>query len=223
MAQIQFPDGKQVSEWVRYDKDAGLWIPYRKMNYLYWFRFLQIAEREPEYSVDWSKYKLWGGQNAVMGMGFDRWWDNHWVECFGIPDRKDKQKFPFTTTRPRTESIRLSWLCYRFKDVPRTDDFRIASAHNNRTRGFTSNALDVANAVYRFELGEDGKKPPRDSVGEGFTYHQLNPRGSKYNEVTGEYEPNDTVAGHKEIRDTVNKALRRAKRTIGRVCEGQFP
>ena len=222
MAQIQLPDGKQVSEWIRY-RD-GLWIPYRKVNYLYWFRFLQMAERNPELTVNWRKYKLWGGQNAVMGMSFDNWWRDHWKECFGIPDRKDKQNFPFTSIRPKTESIRLSWLCYRFKDVPISGKFQVASAHNNRTRGFTSNAVDVANAVYRFEMGIDKRrKKPRDAMGEGFTYHQLNPTGSKYNDKSGEFEQNDTIAGQKEIRDTVNKALRRARQTMGRVCEGHFP
>lgn len=223
MAQIQFPDGKQVSEWVRYDKDSGLWIPYRKMNYLYWFRFLQIAEREEEYKVDWRKYKLWGGQNAVMGMGFDRWWENYWKECFGIPDRKDKQKFPFTTTRPRTESIRLSWLCYRFKDTPPSGKFTITQAHKTRKASNQSNTIDIANAVYRFETGLDGKKPARDSVGEAFTYSQLNPLGRKLNERSGEFRDNNTADGHKEIRDTVTRALKRARKTLSNVCEGKYP
>lgn len=225
MAEIQmrYDDGKTVSEWVR--RRDGLWIPYRKMNYLYWFRFLQIAEREPDIKVNWRKYKLWGGQNAVMGMGFDRWWEAHWKECFGIPNKTDKQKFPFTTTRPKTESYRLSWLCYRYKDVPATDKWRIASATNqNRKKGFSSNALDIADAVYRWELAIDHKrKKPRDAVGEAFTYHSLNPKGQTYNAKLGEYLPNDTVAGQKELRDTINRALRRAKRIIKNVSEGQFP
>lgn len=222
MAEIQLHTGETTSEWVRY-KD-GLWIPYRKVNYLYWFRFLQMAERNPELKVNWRKYKKWGGQNAVMGMSFDNWWREYWKECFGIPDRKNKQNFPLTTTRPKTESIRFSWLCYRFKDTPISGDFVISQAHKTRKAGNKSNAIDIANAVYRFELGIDKRrKKPRDALGEGFTYHQLNPLGEKYHENSGEFRSNNTTDGHKEIRDTVNRALKRARETIGRVSEGKFP
>jgi hypothetical protein len=83
--------------------------------------------------------------------------------------------------------------------------------------------LDAANAVYRFELGEDGKKPPRDSVGEGFTYHQLNPSGSKYNEVTGEYESNGTVAGHKKFEIQSIRLLGGLREQWDGFVKGSFP
>ena len=63
------------SRWAsKYRKDVGLWIPSRKMTYLYWFKFLQIAEKEPERKVDWKKYDEWGGKEFVMETKFDDWW-----------------------------------------------------------------------------------------------------------------------------------------------------
>ena len=46
----------------KYRKDVKLWIPSRKIVYLYWFRFLQLAEQDPNRTVDWSQYQGWGVQ-----------------------------------------------------------------------------------------------------------------------------------------------------------------
>ena len=59
------------SDWNRY-RD-GLWIESRKRVYLYWFKFLKLAEQSPEHKVQWNKYREWGGKNAVMNMKFDVW------------------------------------------------------------------------------------------------------------------------------------------------------
>jgi len=60
---------KTFSDSIRYKE--GLWLPYRKKNYVYWFKFLQFAEESDEFSVNWKKYKSWGGKNEVMGRKFD--------------------------------------------------------------------------------------------------------------------------------------------------------
>ena len=39
--------------------------------FLYWFKFLQEAEKSDEYQVDWSKYKGWGSANYILGSKFD--------------------------------------------------------------------------------------------------------------------------------------------------------
>ena len=44
------------SKYVRYNKKSGLWITQRKRLYLYWFKFLRIAEQNADYKVDWSKW-----------------------------------------------------------------------------------------------------------------------------------------------------------------------
>jgi hypothetical protein len=194
---------KTFSDSIRY-RD-GLWIAYRKRNYVYWFKFLQFAEESDEFSVNWKKYKPWGGKNEVMGRKFDEWWEDNWKENFGLVERTDKQKFPFTTTRPKTEAIRLSYLCWRFKDVP-------------RKIGKRKNTLDIANAVYKYELGLDKRrKKPRLSTNE-FDINTFNPYGEKMADDGELYE-----VDQKELTNTVNRALKRARETMGRICEGQFP
>ena len=69
-------------KWIRY-RD-GIWIPHRKRTYLYWFKFLQEAESSPDFSVNWSKYRGWGGANEVMRTRFDDWWEDHWKDLFGV-------------------------------------------------------------------------------------------------------------------------------------------
>ena len=92
--------------WIRYrDK---LWIPHRKRTYLYWFKFLQLSEQDPNRNIDWSKYNGWGGANAVLGMKFDDWWKDHWVELFGIKNEGDEPKFPLTTKRPKKITPKIS-------------------------------------------------------------------------------------------------------------------
>ena len=194
---------KTFSDSIRY-RD-GLWLPYRKKNYAYWFKFLQFAEESEEFSVNWRKYKFWGGKNEVIGRKFDDWWEDNWKDNFGLKQRTDKQKFPFTTTRPKTEAIRISYLCWRFRDAP-------------RKIGKRKNTLDIANAVYKYELGLDNRrKNPRRFVGE-FDIGSFNPYGEKMAGDGVLYE-----VDQKELTNTINRALKRARETMGRICEGYFP
>ena len=103
------------SRWVKY-KD-GYWIPVRKRNYLYWYKFLQIAEQSPDYKVDWKKYKGWGNANVILGTPFDSWWNENWIKLFGIKKEGDTPKFPLSTKQPKTDSYRYALLVYENKDV----------------------------------------------------------------------------------------------------------
>jgi hypothetical protein len=98
------------SRWVKY-RD-GLWIQSRKRLYLYWFKFLQHAERSPDHRVDWSKYGGWGGANVVLGSKFDEWWEERWKDLFGVKREGDEPKFPLVTTRPKADGIRSALLVY---------------------------------------------------------------------------------------------------------------
>ena len=100
------------SRWVKYDPSTKKWLQSRKRVYLYWYKFLQHAERNPEYKVRWNKYDGWGGANTVLGMKFDDWWREHWVTLFGIDNEGDTPKFSLSTKQIKTDAIRYALLVY---------------------------------------------------------------------------------------------------------------
>ena len=70
----------------------GLYIPHRKRTYLYWFKFLQEAERSPDYEVNWSKYRKWGGRKAVMNSKFGTAGGTLEI-LFGMKERMELPRF----------------------------------------------------------------------------------------------------------------------------------
>jgi len=101
------------SRWVKY-RD-GLWLPSRKRVYLYWFKFLQIADSDRK--VDWRRYYGWGGSNAVQGQKFDDWWEVHWKDLFAVKIEGDEPKFSLTTTKPKPDGYRTALLVYENRDA----------------------------------------------------------------------------------------------------------
>lgn len=97
------------SEWVRYR--GGNWIECRKRIYLYWFKFLCHAEMSPTHNVDWKRYRLWGGCKTVMTTRFDDWWEEHWIQCFGINERSGRSKY-MVSKRHKADGLRYALLCY---------------------------------------------------------------------------------------------------------------
>jgi hypothetical protein len=100
------------TRWVKYDPKTKLWIPTRKRIYLYWFKFLQHAERDPEYKVQWNKYDGWGGANVVLGKRFDDCWSDRWVDLFAVEKEGDTPKYPLSTKQPKSDGIRYALLVY---------------------------------------------------------------------------------------------------------------
>ena len=98
------------SRWVKY-KD-GLWIQSRKRIFLYWFKFLQHAERSQDFVVDWSLYEGWGGSNYILGTKFDTFWNENWKTLFGIKNEGDSPLFSLSTKQPKAEGIRYALLVY---------------------------------------------------------------------------------------------------------------
>ena len=134
---------KEGSDYIRYRN--GKWIPYRKRLYLYWYNFLQEAEKNRGYQVDWSKYNGWGGSNVILGQKFDMWWEERWEELFGLETKDSKQKFPLTTKRPMTEAIRLSLLCWKYRNIkPET---RVSVYRGKKKTIVLGNSRRVARAV----------------------------------------------------------------------------
>ena len=187
-------------KWIRY-RD-GIWIPHRKRTYLYWFKFLQEAERSPDFTVNWNKYGGWGGANEVMGSRFDDWWEDHWKDLFGVEAKgvdPSKIKFPLSTTQPKTEAIRISWLVWMNRDTP-PDYVSRLSQYGGGThypkRG--SNHLAIARKIIATEKRQTYLAP-------------LDP-----DDDTNENED-------KVIASLIGRYKRRAKKTTENVCEGMFP
>ena len=200
MSRIYF-DNKTAYDWNRY-KD-GFWIPHRKRVFLYWFKYLQQAELSPRHNVDWTKYDGWGGANAVLGMKFDNWWDDNWKELFGTKDRSETPKFPISTTRVKTEALRLSLLCWERRDAP--------------VWGKRGNALSIAKLVYEYELGISGEKKPR-YTDENFDASFMNPE-----EEDVSHWDNDELPHKQRLQSIVSRYLKNARKYLANVCKGQFP
>ena len=107
-----------------YHRPTKLWIPHRMRVYVYWYKFLQIAERDPKRNVDWKKYRGWGGSNNILGMQFDEWWNATGRELVGYKKgEKEKIKFNLITTSPDVESIRTAFLVYEKRYVDGVTDY----------------------------------------------------------------------------------------------------
>ena len=195
-------DHKVAYDWIRY-KD-GYWIPHRKRVYLYWFKYLQEAERSENFKVDWSQYDGWGGANVVLGSKFDNWWNDHWINLFGTKDRSSTPRYPISTKQPKAEALRLSLLCWQRRDAP--------------VWGKRGNALSIAKQVYEYELGISGEKKPRYGDDE-FTAGSMNPDTFK---VYDKHD-DDFYADRQRLQSIVSRYLKNARRYLNHVCEGGFP
>ena len=192
---------KTSSEWIRY-RD-GLWIPYRKRTYLYWFKFLEEAEQSPDFEVNWRKYRGWGGANQVLGSKFDTWWEDHWKDLFAVEKKGanlTNSKFPLSTKQPKTEAIRISWLVWLHRDTP-PDYVSRTSRYGGETsypkRG--SNHLAIARKIIATEKRTQTYLAPLDP-----------------DDDTNE---NDD----KVISSLIGRYKRRARKITENVCQSMFP
>ena len=200
MSNAIYFNNKVAYDWIRYKN--GYWIPHRKRVYLYWFKYLQEAERSTDYFVNWNKYKGWGDAKEILETKFDDWWQNHWVDLFGTQVRSDQPKYLISTKQPKTEALRLSLLCWQRRDAP--------------VWGKRGNALSIAKEVYEYELGISGEKTPRYGQDE-FTAGSMNPYTFKVLDG-GEY-----VLDPQRLQSIVSRYLKNAKKYLKNVCECQFP
>ena len=218
---------RDASDWIRHRNSK--WIPYRKRVYLYWFKYLIEAERDTKLKVDWTKYKGWGGSNVILGSKFDEWWEDRWEDLFGLEKRTSKQKFPLSR-KPKTEYIRLCYLCYIKRDVKAETR---TSTYRGVTKTYTlGKNINIARAVYEYEMGISGEKKMRNSEDDMNAY-QLNPdlyqKEERYVDATGKEivdtfdESSGEYSRRSYLQTVVGRYLRGAKKTLNNVCKGQFP
>ena len=192
------------SEWKRY-KD-GLWIPSFKRTYLYWFKFLQEAEMSNDHKVNWSKYQDWGGSNEILGNRFDDWWSDHWKDLFSTREKGGIPKVELSTDSVKTEAIRVSYLVWLQRNIKPEYEQRVsphrtdASSSSSVTRG-KSNAISISKKILSTEK----------RVG---TLNLI---------CVWDLEDERNTNDDRDVRNLVNRYLRRSKQIINNVCEGQFP
>ena len=187
-------------KWIRY-RD-GIWIPHRKRTYLYWFKFLQEAERSSEFKVNWNKYRGWGGSNVVLGQKFDMWWEERWKDLFGTkdPNNKSSVKFPLSTNQPKTEAIRISWLVWLHRNTPADytpKSYGGAKLFTFKRRG--SNHIAIARKIIATEKRQETYLVPLDP------------------------DDDSNINEDKTIASLIGRYKRRAKKITENVCEGNFP
>jgi hypothetical protein len=153
------------SQYIKYDKPNKLWIQHRKVVYLYWFKFLQHAERSDKFSVKWDKYKTWGGREVVMNTKFDDWWKDHWKGLFSFAEGQ-LTNAPFNTKKkPEVIAMRTSLLVYekRHKGDKWDIGCAVARSENNKGRPLASSLQGEKDyPVNIWELKFKGKKLIRD-------------------------------------------------------------
>jgi hypothetical protein len=201
----------KTSRWKKHSGHDSLWIQSRKVIYLYWYKFLQEAEKSDEFEVDWSCYEAWGGRNAVMSDDFDRFWEDHWRELFAVNPETGITRYPISSKSPKADGIRYALLAWQNRHLS-TWDFAIwlrdyesrnqdSLGRRKKPRGiFTRIAeasadLDIANRLTR-----DGDIS-RDSNSEAYLNKETK----------------------RAIQKMVREYLKNARRYLMSVSKGKFP
>ena len=230
---------------VQYHKESKLWIPHRKRVYLYWFKFLQIAEQDTKRKVNWKKYKGWGDAKYILGVkNFDVFWNDKWKELFGLKTIKDIQRFPISTSKPKIENIRTSWLVYQklhLKSYLQIAKEIQESELKNRTgvKDF-KNATDETitdSGVYNTDTHTI--KPDNGEKGQGIDLFEKRRNPNLSPALIREKIGDDDMKMKQLINAEVNKKVRAEKKSIlfkavssyiktsesilDGVCEGKFP
>jgi len=206
----------------KYRKDVKLWVPSRKITYLYWFKFLQLAEREPGKSVDWTKYDDWGGKKVVMETKFDDWWKEYWVDCFGVKNEGDIAKYPLTTKRPKTDAIRYALRLYENRHRGSTWDIAIYLKKNEKRLYFLE-FFGKIDENMKTKTRLSGDNPRRKIFDEE---HHTNVKwvgGKSENKYDDDSDAYLNSLDKKEVQSKVGRYLNSAEKYLDNVCVGQFP
>jgi hypothetical protein len=186
----------------------GVWISHRKRVYLYWFKFLQEAEKSPDHKVQWKKYRGWGSGNVILGSKFDDWWEENWKTLFSTKDIDKEPKFGVgKITSNQYERMRLSYLvhCLRGTPIDYIEKQRVRY-HGKKMGGkkkvvtnpqSKTNTLSIAYKLYNSERGKIRKT----------AIAHLNPDD---NPPPG-------------VQSTIRKHMKEADKHLKNVSEGVFP
>ena len=217
------------SKRVRYDTKLKLWIPNRKRIFLYWFKYLRHAEQSPDYKVDWRKYRGWGGSNYVLGVKFDEFWKDNWVDLFGYPEGK-KPKYQISTTHPKVDSYRYAILL--LENQHRGDNWELAlwlEKRESRTRYSTGGELGLAvhwektlegKRYFKNYRGDDPRRRVFDEESRT-NYKMVGGRSS--NAYAQDIDLEDARTAKREAMRRIARYKRDGHKYLQNVCEGVFP
>ena len=225
---------KQDKTSLRRDKESGMWIRHRKTVYLYWYKFLQVCLKEG-YKVDKSKYRGWD-INTIADTKFDDWWESHKRKLFYVKERTGTPKVQLSTTKPKREYIRMSWLVYCY-DSPDLDGIDIAYKiikrecinrylTNSNQRWFPiykngdKKGLPIeVNTIKNYKRGSD------DTRKDTMTYHkELREKKNKTKNDILYLNNLDALLKHRRrISDAISEHRMNANKILEHVCNGQFP
>lgn len=191
-------------------KRDGFYIPYRKRTYLYWFKFLQEAEKSDDFKVNWKKYRGWGGANEVLGTKFDHWWEDNWRELFAIEIEGSNDTPAYAPAgRVNIEEIRLSYLVYMLRDTPIDYIQKHKVRYHGRNMGgkkkvvsypqSKTNSLSIAYRIYNTEISK-----------------------KRFTRIA-DLNPDDTSNDHAKIQDRIRSLRKSAISTLEKVSDGVFP
>jgi len=122
-----------TSRQVLYNKKTKRWLPYRKRCYILWFKFLQHCERDESRTVNWNKYREWGGRKYILNVEFNQFWEEKSVDLFSVKNRGDKPKFNLSTPPNSYESWRVFLLVYEYTlKYPDKNGYEISRLIHNR-------------------------------------------------------------------------------------------
>ena len=201
----------KTSRWKKHSGHDALWIQSRKVIYLYWYKFLQEAEKSDEYEVDWSCYEAWGGRDAVMSDNFDTFWADRWKELFAIDSETGIAHYPISSKSPKADGIRYALLAWQNRHLS-TWEFAVW-LKDHESRGTDS-------------LGR--RKKPRGiftRIAEASS--GLNTSNRLTRDGENSYESNSEAFLNQETKRAIQKMVRtylkNARRHLMSVSEGTFP
>jgi len=206
------------SKYVRYRE--GTWIQCRKRIYLYWFKFLRLAEESSDHKVQWNKYRAWGGKDAVMNMKFDDWWDKHWVDCFGMDEKTNTCKY-MVSKRHKADGVRYALLCYENRH--RGSNWDIAIHVQKREIKKRYGVLSFMDADENLDTkgnmkwGYERKRVVDESSRTGYKIVLIDNTNQEYDDAVWENQQKKRL-----VQSKVGRYLKQANLHLENVSKGEF-
>ena len=205
----------KTSRWKRYDEKSGLWIGSSIPVYGYWFRFLILAENDPNRVVDWSLYEDWGGKDYILRTTQSEWWKKNWKTLFGYKVG-EKPLYPLSQTKPQANGVRYSLMVYELRDTP------LLNGQVNEVAELVGDAWEIAKgiAVRKYPRQKAKAKSDPSYDPDNWVFHYARKA------IASDLRKTDLTKFCKEkrnIQSRVGRYIRAAETHLDNVCQGRFP